>query len=146
MPTDRKPAADHQVTESPSGSRRAAGTLESAILGVLWRAREPLSPGEVRERLAGAAADAGLSYSTVVTILTRLHEKGSLTREREGRAFRYAPVSDEAGLAARRLTQLLDRAPDREAVLSRFVEDLSERDERLLRELLGGSADDTGAK
>jgi predicted transcriptional regulator len=147
---DRKPtgaaeSADDQATESPGGARRAAGALESAVLGVLWQAKEPLSPGEVRERLAraGGAETAGaeLSYSTVVTILTRLHDKHALTRERDGRAFRYAPVADEAGLAARRLTQLLDRSPDREAVLSRFVKDLSEHDERVLRALLGGRAD-----
>ncbi len=136
-----------EPAEAAGGSRRAAGALESAILGVLWHAKQPLSPGEVRERLArtdaAAAGGAGaeLSYSTVVTILTRLHDKRALTRERDGRAFRYAPVADEAGLAARRLTALLDRAPDRDAVLSRFVEDLSERDEQLLRELLGGRAD-----
>lgn len=153
MRAERKPVGDesggHQAAESPAGSRRAAGSLESAVLGVLWQAKGPLSPGEVRERLArtggGDAAGAELSYSTVVTILTRLHDKGALSRERDGRAFRYAPVSDEAGLAARRLSQLLDRAPDREAVLSRFVEDLSEHDERLLRELLGGRADGTGS-
>jgi predicted transcriptional regulator len=100
----------------------------------------------VREKLArtDSAGGASLSYSTVVTILTRLHEKGSLSREREGRAYRYAPVSDEAGLAARRLSQMLDRSPDREAVLSRFVADLSERDEELLRSLLGESAPETG--
>ena len=71
-----------------------------------------------------------------MTILTRLSEKGALTRERDGRAYRYAPVADEAGLAARRLTAMLDTATDRQAVLSRFVEDLSDRDERLLRDLL----------
>ena len=123
------------------GGRRAAGALESAVLSVLWHESAPLSPGEVREKLAKTdSAGASLSYSTVVTILTRLHEKGSLSRERDGRAYRYAPVSDEAGLAARRLSQLLDRSPDREAVLSRFVADLSERDEELLRALLGGDA------
>lgn len=119
-------------------SRRAAGALEAAVLGVLWDATAALSPGEVREVLARSDSAAGaLSYSTVVTILSRLHEKGSLSRERDGRAYRYAPVSDEAGLAARRLSQLLDRSANREAVLSRFVADLSERDEELLRSLLG---------
>jgi predicted transcriptional regulator len=121
-----------------AAGRRAAGALESAVLGVLWNAAGALSPGEVRELLARTdAAGGSLSYSTVVTILTRLHEKGSLSRERDGRAYRYAPVADEAGLAARRLSQLLDRSADREAVLSRFVADLSERDESLLRSLLG---------
>jgi len=124
--------------------RRGAGQLESAVLAVLWDAGEPLSPGEVRDRLAsGEGGD--LAYSTVVTILSRLHEKGALRRTRDGRAFRYTPVADEPGLAARRLSALLDRAPDREAVLSRFVEDLSDGDEALLRTLLGDRRDRTGA-
>ena len=130
------------LPEQGGAGRRAAGELESAVLGVLWNAREALSPGEVRELLARTdETGVALSYSTIVTILTRLHEKGSLSRQRDGRAYRYAPVSDEAGLEARRLSQLLDRSADREAVLSRFVADLSERDEELLRSLLGGAAD-----
>ena len=134
--------------EQPTASRRAAGALESAVLAVLWQASEPLSPGEVRERLARdeALGGAELSYSTVVTIMTRLHEKNALSRERDGRAYRYAPVADEAGLAARRLTQLLDRVRDREAVLSRFVADLSEHDERLLRDLLDERGDGAGSR
>jgi predicted transcriptional regulator len=129
----------NETGSTSAGGRRAAGELESAVLAVLWEAGEPLSAGEVRDRLAsGGDRDAGgLSYSTVVTILSRLHEKKSLTRRRDGRAFRYAPVADRAGLAARRLSALLDQSPDRDAVLSRFVEDLSDRDEQLLRDLLG---------
>jgi predicted transcriptional regulator len=128
----------HRQSPEHPGPRRAAGQLESAVLAVLWEAGQPLSPSEVRERLHLAGAHDALSYSTVVTILSRLHEKGSLQRRRDGRAFRYAPVADEAGLAARRLSAILDREPDREAVLSRFVEDLSDRDEELLRGLLAG--------
>jgi predicted transcriptional regulator len=126
--------------EPEAGARRAAGELESAVLAVLWEAGAPLSPGDVRDRLAARGATGGgeLSYSTVVTILTRLYQKKALARHRDGRAFRYAPVADEAGLAARRLAAMLDREPDREAVLSRFVADLSDRDEQLLRSLLGG--------
>ena len=136
---DGKQAAG--TLESAAVGRRAAGALEAAVLGVLWDAAGALSPGEVRTLLARTdSAASSLSYSTVVTILTRLHEKGSLSRERDGRAYRYAPVADEAGLAARRLSQLLDRSANREAVLSRFVADLSERDEELLRSLLGESA------
>ena len=138
--------APQPEAEQPPGPRRAAGALEAAVLAVLWQASEPLSPGEVRERLSQDEARSGseLSYSTVVTILTRLHEKNALSRERDGRAYRYAPVADEAGLAARRLTQLLDRVQNREAVLSRFVADLSEHDERLLRELLDERGDGAG--
>lgn len=124
-------------------ARRASGALETAVLTVLWESGEPLSPAEVRERLAARAGAGGeeLAYTTVVTILTRLFEKNALTRWRDGRAYRYAAIVDEAGLAARRLSALLDAAGNREAVLSRFVEDLSGRDEQLLRDLLGTAAE-----
>jgi predicted transcriptional regulator len=126
--------------------RRARGALEAAIMDVLWRADGPLSPGEVRDLLATSAdaAARALSYSTVVTILTRLHGKKMLIRTRVGRSFQYAPLADEAGLEARRLSALLDGSADRAAVLSRFVADLSDSDEELLRRLLGPtqSADD----
>ena len=85
----------------------------------------------MRERL-----DTQLAYTTVVTILSRLHAKGVLGRRKAGRAYRYAPVADEPGLAARRLTQLLDAEPDREAVLARFVSSLPATDEELLRRML----------
>ncbi len=93
--------------------------------------RPPLSPGQVRERLAE-----DLSYSTVVTIVSRLHAKGLLERERAGRAFVYRPV-DDASRAASQMSQALQAGSDRGAVLSRFVSELSGRDARLLRNLLG---------
>ena len=120
-----------QPGEDASG-RRAAGELEAAVLGVLQAAGSSLSPGEVRDQLGG-----GLAYTTVVTILSRLHGKGVLNRRKAGRAFLYAPVADEPGLAARRMTQMLDAEPDREAVLARFVSGLSGQDEELLRRMLG---------
>jgi predicted transcriptional regulator len=113
-------------------ARRAAGELESAVLGVLHAAGEPLSPGTVRERLGS-----DLAYTTVVTILSRLHAKGVLERARAGRAYLYAPVADEPGLAARRMATVLAAEPDREAVLARFVSGLSESDEQSLRRMLG---------
>ncbi len=115
-----------------SSARRAAGELESAVLGVLHAAGEPLSPGAVRERLGS-----DLAYTTVVTILSRLHAKGVLERARAGRAYLYAPVADEPGLAARRMATVLAAEPDREAVLARFVSGLSESDEQSLRRMLG---------
>jgi|SRR5712691_175642 len=117
--------------------RRGAGELEAAVMSVLWEAGRALSPGEVRQALTGRAGAPPLAYSTVVTILSRLHAKKALARRRDGRAFRYAPVADEAGLAARRLAAMLDEEPDRRAVLSRFVADLPDSDEQLLRSLLG---------
>ncbi len=134
--------------ERGTAPRRAVGALEWAVLNVLWAAGEPLSAAEVRERLvAEAGSGAGeLAYTTVVTILTRLFEKKTLSRERDGRAFRYAPVADEAGLAARRLTAMLDEVTDRHAVLSGFVDNLTDNDEQLLRALLGDRAKPASAE
>jgi predicted transcriptional regulator len=121
--------------------RRGPGELERAVLTVLWSADSALSPGEVRDRLTGGGTGE-LSYSTVVTILSRLHDKGVLLRKREGRSFRYSPVvADVAGLAARQLNDVLDQHDDRAAVLTRFVADLSDKDEELLRRLLRPAPD-----
>lgn len=120
----------------PAGPRRAAGELEAAVLAVLQNAPDALSPADVRERVGG-----DLAYSTVVTILSRLHAKGVLQRHKDGRAYRYTPVADQPGLAARRMTRVLDSEPDREAVLARFVSGLSDRDEDLLRRMLEETSD-----
>jgi predicted transcriptional regulator len=116
---------------APGQERRPSGALEAETLAALQAAPHPLTPAEVLERLSG-----GLSYSTVVTILTRLYEKNVLTRDKQGRAFAYAPVTDPSGLTARRMHQVMDSGPDRETVLARFVNDLSDHDERLLLRLL----------
>jgi predicted transcriptional regulator len=70
-----------------------------------------------------------LAHTTVQTILTRLADKGAVTREHVGRAHAYSPVLNEAGLAARRMRAVLDQGADRAAVLAQFVEALTPEDE-----------------
>lgn len=121
--------------------RRARGELESGVLAALWAADEPLTARQVLERLPG-----DLAYTTVLTILSRLHDKGMLVRQPAGRGYAYAPVRDEASDTAVRMHGLLERGSDREAVLTRFVNELSPEDEQLLHRLLGeqdaGRSDD----
>jgi predicted transcriptional regulator len=105
------------------------------VLAVLHAAGSPLSPAGVRDQLGGE-----LAYTTVVTTLSRMHAKGILERRKAGRAFLYRPAADGPGLAARRLARMLDAEPDREAVLARFVSELSAKDEELLRRMLGGDS------
>ncbi|WP_285472168.1 BlaI/MecI/CopY family transcriptional regulator [Actinoplanes sp. NBRC 101535] len=120
-------------TAQPPGRRRRPGQLETEIVTVLGAASGPLTPGEVRDIVDPTGS---LSYSTVVTTLTRLHEKGSVTRSRDGRAFRYGALSDPAGLVADRMSRLLAVEADRASVLRRFVSTLTDSDERVLRDLL----------
>jgi predicted transcriptional regulator len=116
--------------------RRSAGELEAGVLATLWAAREPLTPGQV-QRALGAA----LARTTVTTILSRLYEKGTVSRRRSGRGYAYTPTEDAAGLTARRMRLELEKDDDRSTVLARFVSQLNDEDERVLRSLLEG---DTG--
>ncbi len=113
--------------------RRPAGELEAAVMAALWAAATPLTPAQVQARLAG-----GLARTTVTTILSRLHEKGTLRRERQGRGYAYRPIEDPHGLTALRMHSELDSDSDsdRETVLARFVAQLSSDDEQVLRRLL----------
>ncbi|MFE2985627.1 BlaI/MecI/CopY family transcriptional regulator [Streptomyces sp. NPDC056910] len=120
--------------------RRARGELESGVLAALWAADQPLTARQVLERLPG-----DLAYTTVLTILSRLHDKGMLVRHPAGRGYAYAPVRDEASETAVRMHSLLERGSDREAVLTRFVSELSQEDEQLLHRLLGEQDAERGA-
>lgn len=117
------------------GGRRANGALEAEVLALLQASDHALTPGEVAERLTTI-----LAHTTVATTLARLHGRGVLVRGPRGRAYAYAPVTDEPGLTAKRMHQMMEGEPDRESVLARFVGELSADDEILLRRLL--STDD----
>ncbi|MFF4040041.1 MULTISPECIES: BlaI/MecI/CopY family transcriptional regulator [unclassified Streptomyces] len=111
--------------------RRPAGELEASVMAALWAAGAPQTPGQVQLSLGAA-----LARTTVTTILTRLHDKGMVERQRQGRGYAYFPLQDAQGLTARRMHTELDRDSDRETVLARFVAQLSPDDERILRDLL----------
>jgi predicted transcriptional regulator len=129
------------VHEPTPTEGRAKGELEAEILAALRHAApEALTPGEALERV-----DARLAYSTVVTALTRMHDKGLLSRAKRGRAYAYTVVSDESELAARKMSRMLDGRSDREAVLTHFIDELSDDDEEFLRRLLGPGALGPGA-
>jgi predicted transcriptional regulator len=126
------------VTEgSPSGSRgtrprRAAGALESEVLGALWTADGPLTPTQLQSMLG-----TGLAYNTIHTILTRLQDKGLVIRVRLGGRSGYQPVKDAAQDAADRMRSVLEGGRDRAEILQRFVTSLSPADEQALRAALG---------
>lgn len=69
------------------GAGQVLGELETAVMEVLWR-----TPGqtvnEVEEHLRQRR---GSAHTTVLTTLDRLHRKGYLLREKQGKAFVYTP-------------------------------------------------------
>ncbi len=109
------------------------GPLEERLLDVLWTRGN----ATVRELIESGCDD--LAYTTVMTTLDRLFKKNLLTREAEGRAFRYAPRFTRAELhrevAGEAFRQLLDASPVSSLPLSYLVEILTERDAQLLDDL-----------
>lgn len=111
--------------------RRPMGSLEASVMDRLWRADAPMTPGAVQAELGD-----DLAYTTVMTILTRLWKKELVARQRVGRAFEYAPTITEADFLSDKMRTELARTKDRQAVLSRFVDKLSAKDARALRDVL----------
>jgi predicted transcriptional regulator len=109
------------------------GPLEQRMLEGLWSR----GSATVRELIELGYDD--LAYTTVMTTLDRLYKKNLLTRESEGRAFRYTPRFTREGLhrevAAEAFRQLLDASPAATLPLSYLVEILTERDAHLLDDL-----------
>lgn len=115
--------------------RRSMGSLEHDVLSQLWTMNEAATPAEVLEAL-----DSDLAYTTIMTILSRLWQKGLVSRERRGRAYAYAPSVSEADLTARRMQAALNAASDRSAALTGFARSLSAREAKALRALLDSVA------
>lgn len=93
------------------GATAVLGPLEQRVMARLWQTG-PQAVGEVVEALNGSA-ERQLAYTTVMTILVRLHEKGLVTRQKDGRQYRYTAAVDESSLEAelgrRELNRLLER-------------------------------------
>lgn len=111
------------------------GSLERAIMEVLWDSSRPTLVRELQEALNSGAAKP-LAYTTVQTVAERLVKKGLLSRTAEGKAFRYsACLTRDEHVTAVMLEALAD-IPDRAPVLSCFARSVDIEDAlRLLEEL-----------
>jgi predicted transcriptional regulator len=90
---------------------------------LLWDADRNRSGGaSVREVLEALPAERGLAYTTVMTVLERLTRKELVTRERDGRAWRYTPSGTRESLTAETMRASLGDVPDRRAALLHFLD------------------------
>lgn len=119
-----------RLLRSSPGSR--LGPLEEQLLQALWRRGN----ATVREILNDCTPT--LAYTTVMTTLDRLHKKGVLGRQPEGRAYRYWPIQtaeDFHRAAAHHAIHELLEAGAATASLSHLVEAVTDHDRQLLDEL-----------
>ncbi len=101
---------------------RSFGDLESAVMDRLWSRAEPAT---VREVLGDLRRVRELAYTTVMTVMGNLHRKGWLTRQCDGRAYRYRPAWTREEYSARLMRHALDGSGDNARTLLRFVEQMS---------------------
>jgi predicted transcriptional regulator len=111
------------------GAGHVLGELESAVMEALW-AESGLTVNEVEERLREKRE---IAHTTVLTTLDRLYRKGYLTREKQAKAFVYAPrytrEEFERGLTQEVLGALLNQFT--ESAVSTFVDLIGEDPEAL---------------
>ncbi|WP_104117440.1 BlaI/MecI/CopY family transcriptional regulator [Arthrobacter sp. B1805] len=118
------------------------GDLERTVMELLWATPEAMTANELRDAIAEApSGEAGreLAVTTVLTVLSRLEKKGLVERERDSRPHRYKSVTSREDHTAELMHEVLVTAPDREAVLARFIGSVSEAEAETLRKLLGSS-------
>jgi predicted transcriptional regulator len=112
---------------------RGLGVLEAAIMDRLWSWEQPST---VRELLADINNDRDLAYTTVMTVLDNLHRKGWLTRELDGRAYRYNPVSTRQEYSAELMREALNDSGDNASTLLRFVDEMTDAEAEAVRKAL----------
>lgn len=93
--------------------------------------------GTVRDVLEQIQLDRDIAYTTVLSTMENLHRKGHLTRQREGKAYRYRTALSHAQHTAGLMREALSGGEqDTEAVLTHFVGDMSAQELDRLREVL----------
>ncbi|MGL5818467.1 MAG: BlaI/MecI/CopY family transcriptional regulator [Phycicoccus sp.] len=120
------------------------GDLERVVMECLWDAAQPPAPAgsapegsvpagsapsgatvrDVHDSLSGTRE---IAYTTVLTVLDRLAKKGLVTRERDGRAWRYQPAGTREALTAQTMRQTMEAmaVTDRRAALLHFLDGAS---------------------
>jgi predicted transcriptional regulator len=128
------------------GAAQVLGELQTAVMEILWK-ESSLSVSEVEHKLQQKRE---IAHTTVLTTLDRMHQKGFLSREKQGKAFVYSPkyskMEFERGVAQEVLSALLSQFS--EPALSAFVELVAEDSAKLdqLEDLIRSKREELTAK
>ena len=110
---------------------RVFGSLELRVLDALWSRPDAATVRDLAPDVSGVA------YTTLMTTLDRLHRKGVLLREKDGRRFLYQPrlTRDQllSSVAGDALTAMLGpRGEELRPVVSFFVDAVKREDRDVL--------------
>ena len=109
------------------------GELEAVLMHRIWERGGPVT---VRDLFDELREERNIAYTTVMSTMDNLHRKGWLTRERDGKAYRYTPVASRDEYSARLMREAMAEAGDTEAVLSHFVAQMDGSESAALRAVL----------
>ena len=112
---------------------RVFGELETVVMARLW---DLDGQGTVRDVLEKIQLEREIAYTTVLSTMENLYRKGHLTRDREGKAYRYRTALSHAEHTAGLMREALSGGQDTDAVLTHFVGDMSEDELKRLRDVL----------
>jgi predicted transcriptional regulator len=116
-----------------AASLERLGELETEVMEHAWAGKE-VSVRDVFQQMQGR-----LAYTTIMTTLDRLYKKGLLRRRKEGNAYFYSTAMTEQqyqeSLTQHFFGMVLNDRKNSGAVLSRFVDAVSEADREMLEQL-----------
>ena len=107
--------------------------LEAKIMDVVWR--KDLRDFAVSDVLSVLEKRRDIAYTTVMTTVSRLHDKGVLTRVRDGKRYRYSSKLTREQFLEATAREVLERAVNGRQALAMLSEKLSEASSRELDEL-----------
>ncbi len=108
------------------GTNTFLGPLETAVMERLWKRRT----ATVRDIVDDLSRSRSLAYTTVMTIMTRLHAKGLLARDRDGKTYVYRPAFSREEHRARLSRDLVRGLVDEfgDVALAQFTAELDSVD------------------
>jgi predicted transcriptional regulator len=87
-----------------SGTAVFLGPTEAELMELAWQKGELT----VKKALYFIGSGSNRSYTTIMTVLTRLTEKGLLSRERQGRSYVYRPEIERQAFLRERIRRVSD--------------------------------------
>ncbi len=118
-----------------SGLRASLFDLEAEIMDVVWSNDwAKFAVSDVQKVLVERRS---IAYTTVMTTVVRLHDKGLLSRHKDGRKWIYQPVMTREGFIQAMTRDVLDSLPPmgRETAMALLVEQVVEADDGQLDRL-----------
>jgi predicted transcriptional regulator len=112
---------------------RGFGELEAVVMDRIWNRDGTTTVREIFDELA---AEREIAYTTVMSTMDNLHTKGWLSRERDGKAYRYWPALTREQHSAQLMREALDGGGRSDLVLSHFLEQISPEESARLRAAL----------